>query len=70
MDTSGLPDSGEFRCILFGIHRNLMFLEHPDVSGMYGFMHIHRNSTISSNPDVFLSFSGVNSLFSVEFVNP
>ena len=26
----------------FGIHRNLMVLGHPDVSGMYGFMHIHR----------------------------
>ena len=29
-----------------GIHRNLMFLGHPDVSGMYGFMHIHRKCPI------------------------
>ena len=26
----------------FGIHRNLMFLGHSDVSGMYGFWSIHR----------------------------
>ena len=26
----------------FWIHRNLMVLEHPDVSGMYGFWNIHR----------------------------
>ena len=26
----------------FKIHRNLMFSGHPDVSGMCGFMHIHR----------------------------
>ena len=26
----------------FGIHRNLIFLLNPDVSGMYGFWNIHR----------------------------
>ena len=31
-----------FDVFFFKIHRNLMFLGHPDVSGMYGFMHIHR----------------------------
>ena len=29
-----------------GIHRNLMFLGHPDVSGIHGFMHIHRKCPI------------------------
>ena len=30
----------------FKIHRNLMFLGHPDVSGIHGFMHIHRKCPI------------------------
>ena len=30
----------------FKIHRNLMFLRHPDVSGMCGFWNIHRKCLI------------------------
>ena len=133
MDTSGLLDFGEFRCILlwdtsesdvFDASRciwNIWFLAHTselpdlgpfrcivtlvsvgDTSGLrfrcpsrctwvriylqytsgwanIGYFRciakncpnkIHRNSTNSSNPDVFLYFSEMNSLFSVEFINP
>ena len=42
-----------FDVFFFWIHRNLVSLLNPDVSGIYGFMHIHRNSAIYSNPDVF-----------------
>ena len=31
-----------FDVFFFGIHRNLIFLLHPDVSGMCGFWNIHR----------------------------
>ena len=30
----------------FWIHRNLIFLLNPDVSGMYGFRSIHRKYTV------------------------
>ena len=30
----------------FGIHRNLIFLLNPDVSGMYGFWNIHRKCPV------------------------
>ena len=39
----------------FWIHRNLVFMLNPDVSGIYGFFHIHRECTIQDLSDVLLN---------------
>ena len=38
----------------FGIHRNLISLMDPDVSGMYDFWNIHRKCPIKGLSDVLL----------------
>ena len=43
-----------FDVFFFWIHRNLMFSRHPDVSGMCGFMHIHRKCPMYGLSDVLL----------------
>ena len=48
------------------IHRDCLILWSSDVF----FFLIHRNLVFLMHPDVFLSFSDMNSLFSVEFINP
>ena len=48
------------------IHRDCLILWSSNVF----FFLIHRNLIFLMHPDVFLSFSDMNSLFSVEFINP
>ena len=48
------------------IHRDCLILWSSDVF----FFLIHRNLIFLMHPDVFLYFSDMNSLFSVEFINP
>ena len=58
---------GEVWKVLEGwIHRDCLILWSSNVF----FFLIHRNLIFLMHPDVFLYFSDMNSLFSVEFINP